>query len=267
MKFFPNFSTFVEIGSFSIQWYAIMILIGAAIAYKIGEYRFKKLDYSTDLLSDYFFNLLFIGIIGARLWEVIFTWERFASNPMEIFMIWNGGLAIHGGIFTGLIYSYYFFKKHEIPFLKVGDVIMPCVLIAQACGRWGNFFNHECYGSEVSLEFLQSLHLPQFIIDHMYIGGAYHHPTFLYEGIGNVICFLIIVFLVRKVQKHEGVQFYCYFIAYGVVRYLVESIRMDSFMVGALRVPQLVSIVFILVGITGIVYQHYKGNKLDQRLP
>ena len=101
----------------------------------------------------------------------------------------------------------------------------------------------------------------------MYIGGAYHHPTFLYEGIGNIICFLIIVFLVRKIQKHEGIQFYSYFIAYGIVRYLVESIRMDSFMMGSLRVPQLVSIAFIIIGIIGIIYQHYNGNKLDERLP
>ena len=97
----------------------------------------------------------------------------------EIIAIWHGGLAIQGGIIAALIYSYYFFKKKDIPFFVAGDAIMPGVLIAQACGRWGNFFNHEAFGSAVSLNFLKLLHLPQFIINNMYIEGAYHHPTFL----------------------------------------------------------------------------------------
>ena len=110
---------------------------------------------------------MLIGIAGARIWYVIFTFdEMYATSPLEIFAIWHGGLAIQGGIIAGLIYSYYFFKKHDIPFFIAGDAIMPGVLIAQAFGRWGNFFNHEAFGGEVSLQFLQSLHLPQFIIDH-----------------------------------------------------------------------------------------------------
>lgn len=137
MRFFENFHTFVSIGPISIQWYAIVILTGAVIAYLLGQYRFKQLGYDKEILSDYFFALLFIGIIGARIWYVIFTFNDFyANNPIEIFAVWHGGLAIQGGIFAGLIYSYYFFKKRNIPFLVAGDAIMPGVLIAQACGRW-----------------------------------------------------------------------------------------------------------------------------------
>ena len=170
MRFFPSFNTFIEIGPLSIQWYAVCILTGAAIAYFLGQYHFKKLDYSKEILSDYVFGLLFVGIIGARIWYVIFMWnELYANNPMEIIMINHGGLAIQGGVITGLIYSYFFFKKRNISFLVAGDAIMPGVLIAQACGRWGNFFNQEAYGSAVDLSFLKALHLPQFIIDKMYI--------------------------------------------------------------------------------------------------
>ena len=222
MEFFKDFSTFVTIGPISIQWYAIVILTGAFIAYALGQYRFKQLGYNKEILSDYFFALLFIGIIGARIWYVIFTFnEVYISNPLEIFAVWHGGLAIQGGIFTGLIYSYFFFKKRNIPFLVAGDAIMPGVLIAQACGRWGNFFNHEAFGSEVSLKFLNSLHLPDFIIQNMYIDGAYHHPTFLYESVGNIIAFLLIIFFIRKFQKHIGMQFFGYFVFYGVVRFFV----------------------------------------------
>ena len=267
MKFFSDFSTFVEIGPFRIQWYAIMILIGAGIAYKIAECRFKKMNYATSILSDYFFNLLFIGIAGARIWYVIFMWnELYASNPMEIFAVWHGGLAIQGGLFAGLAYSYYFFKKREMPFFKVGDAIMPCVLIAQAFGRWGNFFNHEAYGSACSLEFLETLHLPQFIIENMYINGAYHHPTFLYESIGNVIAFCIIIFVLSRFQKHQGIQFFGYFLFYGIVRVFVEGLRTDSLMLGPIRVAQLISIIFILVGIGGMIYQHFKGKEMDYKL-
>lgn len=264
MRFFENFHTFVTIGPVSIQWYAIVILVGAGIAYLLGQYRFKQLGYNKEILSDYFFALLFIGIVGARIWYVIFTFdELYIYNPIEIFAVWHGGLAIQGGIFTGLIYSYFFFKKRNIPFLVAGDAIMPGVLIAQACGRWGNFFNHEAFGGNVSLEFLQSLHLPDFIIKNMYINGAYHHPTFLYESVGNIVAFLLIIFVVRKLQKHIGVQFFSYFIFYGVVRFFVEGLRTDSLMFGPIRMAQLVSIVFIVVGIIGIVYVYLKGTKVE----
>ena len=265
MIFFEDFSTFVSIGPFHIQWYAIVILCGACFAYFLGQYRFKQLGYDKEILSDYFFMLLFVGIIGARIWYVIFTFqEMYAANPMEIFAVWHGGLAIQGGIFTGLIYSYYFFKKHNIPFLVAGDAIMPGVLIAQACGRWGNFFNHEAFGGNVSLEFLQSLHLPNFIISNMFIDGAYHHPTFLYESIGNVIAFLLIIFVIKKLQKHIGVQFFSYFVFYGIVRFFVEGLRTDSLMFGPIRMAQLISIVFLIVGVIGIIYVHQKGQRVDE---
>lgn len=264
MKFFEDFSTFVTIGPISIQWYAIVILTGATFAYLLGQYRFKQLGYPKEILSDYFFALLFIGIIGARIWYVIFTFsEIYANNPMEIFAIWHGGLAIQGGIFTGLIYSYYYFKKFHIPFFVAGDAIMPGVLIAQACGRWGNFFNHEAFGGNVSLDFLNSLHLPDFIVQNMFIDGAYHHPTFLYESVGNVIVFLLIIFVIRKFQKHIGVQFFSYFVGYGIVRFFVEGLRTDSLMFGPIRMAQLISIVFIIAGIMGIVYIHKKGTKIE----
>lgn len=255
MRLFPSFNTFIEIGPLSIQWYALCILTGAAIAYFIGQYNFKKLRYSKEILSDYVFGLLFVGIIGARIWYVIFMWnELYASNPMEIFMISHGGLAIQGGIFTGLLYSYFFFKKRDIPFLIAGDAIMPGVLIAQACGRWGNFFNQEAYGSAVSLNFLKSLHLPQFIIDKMYIHGTYYQPTFFYESIGCILGFLIIFFVIRKFQKKQGIQFFSYFIWYGIFRFFIEGLRTDSLYVMGLRTAQLVSIVFVIVGIAGYIY-------------
>ncbi len=265
MHFFEDFSTFVTIGNIHIQWYAVCILVGACIAYLLGQYRFKQLGYDKEILSDYFIVLLFVGIIGARIWYVIFMFdELYMNNPIEIFAIWHGGLAIQGGIFAGLIYSYFFFKKRNIPFLQAGDAIMPGVLIAQACGRWGNFFNHEAFGGSVSLQFLESLHLPDFIIQNMFIDGSYHHPTFLYESLGNIIAFLLIIFVIKKLAKHEGVQFFSYFVLYGIVRFFVEGLRTDSLMIGPLRTAQLISIAFIIAGIIGIIYVHYKGKNIQE---
>lgn len=263
MSLFPNAKTFIEIGPFSIQWYAVCIMTGAIIAYLIGQYNFKKLGYDKDILSDYFVEVLFIGIIGARLWYVIFMWnELYATNPIDILMITNGGLAIQGGIFSGLIFSYFFFKKRNIPFLIAGDAIMPGVLLAQACGRWGNFINQEAYGSVVELSFLKNLHLPDFIIDNMYIHGQYYHPTFLYESIGCIIGFLLIFFVVRRFQDKQGYQFFSYFIWYGIIRYFIEGLRTDSLYVLGLKTAQLVSIAFVIVGIIGIVYCKTKGKKV-----
>ena len=262
IKFFPDFDTFLSIGSYRIQMYALMILIGACIAYFIAKKRFEEKGYDSSILSDFFFNVLFIGIIGARIWYVVFKFnDIYIHDPMQVFAIWNGGLAIQGGIIAALIYSYTFFKNNNICFLRAGDALMPCVLIAQACGRWGNFFNHEAFGGDVTLEFLKSLMLPDFIIENMYIQGAYHHPTFLYESVGNIVVFLIIVFVVARFQKYKGTQFYSYFIGYGIVRYFVEGLRTDSLMLGPIRMAQLTSIVFIIAGLVGIYISYKKGWK------
>lgn len=263
MSLFPNSETFLKIGAFTIQWYAVCILVGATIAYQLGQYNFKKLGYDKQILSDYFFGLLIIGIIGARIWYVIFMFkELYSDNLIDIFMISNGGLAIQGGIIAGLIFSWFYFKKHDIDFLVAGDAIMPGVLIAQAFGRWGNFVNQEAYGSAVSLEFLKGLHLPQFIIDGMYINGQYYHPTFLYESVLNIIGFILIVFVVKRFQDKQGYQFFSYFIWYGVIRFFIEGLRTDSLYFMGLKMAQVTSIVFIIAGIGGIVWCKLKGSKV-----
>ena len=261
MTFFPDSKTFIQIGSFSIAWYAICIITGAVIAYKLGQYNFKKMGLNKEILSDYFYGLMLVGIIGARIWYVIFMWnEIYINNPIEVFMFRNGGLAIQGGIFAGLAFSWWYFKKYKIDFLVAGDAIMPGVLIAQAFGRWGNFFNQEAYGSVVSLKFLQSLHLPKFIIEGMYIQGRYYHPTFLYESIANIMGFIIIYFVIRKIQTKQGEQFFSYFIWYGIIRFLIESLRTDSLYIMGLKTAQLVSIGFVISGIIGYLYCRKKGK-------
>ena len=114
----------------------------------------------------------------------------------------------------------------------------------------------------MSLAFLKSLHLPDFIIDNMYIHGSYYHPTFLYESIGCLIGFFLIIFVVKKIQKKQGLQFFSYFVWYGLIRYFIEGLRTDSLYVFGLKTAQLVSIGFVVAGIIGIIYCHTKGNEM-----
>ncbi len=257
IEFFPSFSTFVTIFGVSIQWYAIMIITGAFIAYAISEHNFKKSPfYQKELLSDFFFKVMLIGIAGARLWFVIFYDLGFyLSQPLQILMIRNGGLAIQGGVIAGVIFAYFYFKKHKLPFLQMADMIVPNVLVAQALGRWGNFFNQEAFGQVTTLEALQRQMIPSFIINKMYIDGAFRQPTFLYESLLNLVAFVLIVFVIKKWKnKKHGDLAASYFILYGIIRFFVEGLRSDSLMLGPIKMAQLTAIVLLLGGVGLMIF-------------
>ena len=175
-----------SIGKFNIYWYSFFIVIGVVIGYILIRRDAKKQNININFIDNLIFYMLIIGIIGARLYYVVFNYQEFTSF-IDIFKIYNGGLAIYGGVIFGISFIFYYCKKNKVNFLQILDLIVPSLILAQAIGRWGNFFNQEAYGNIVSLEYLQCLHLPSFIIDNMYINGAYHHPTFLYESIGLII--------------------------------------------------------------------------------
>lgn len=256
MSLFPDLKTFlrIEIGSFTlnIAWYAILILSGAVLAYFVSLRNVKKLGYKKQILEDFFFTMMPLVIIGARVWYVLFDWSAFSGNIISIFYIWEGGLAIHGGLITGVVYAYFYFRKRGVNLLRIGDAIMPNVLFAQAIGRWGNFMNQEAYGGVVSEQYFHNF--PAFIKDHMYIDGAYRQPMFLYEGIGNLIGFVLITTLYKKYgRKRRGDLIYAYIVWYGLIRFFVEIFRTDALMVGSLKIAQLTSIAFMTLGILGIL--------------
>ena len=263
MRIFPDPKVVLGIGPLTITWYALFIMMGAILAFYLSVKNFKKYNVSKQLLSDFFLNVFIIGLIGARIWYVIFRYkDYYASKPfIDMFKIYEGGIAIQGGVIAGLIYGIYFFKKHKISILVAGDCIMPNLLIAQAIGRLGNFVNQEVYGTAVSREFLENLFLPNFIIDKMYINGQYHQPTFLYEALGNILIFILIAFIVKKFIKVKGIAFLSYFIGYGIIRYFVEGIRTDSLMFLGMRTAQITSISFILFGIIGIIFLLFKDKQ------
>lgn len=248
------------IGNIDIYWYSLCILLAFLVGFFLVKFEAKKhFKIKEDWLYDYLFFLIPIVIIGARLYYVIFEWGAYQDNLLEIINIRNGGLAIHGGVIAGLIYTIFYTRKHKINTFRFMDLIVPSLVLGQAIGRWGNFFNGEAYGPVTTLEFLHKLHLPQFIIDGMNIYGLYRQPTFLYESLTCFGCF-IILFLLRRYYKNLKVGLLCgiYFIIYGIERFFVEGLRTDSLMLGNFKVAQLVSILMIIIGIIFIIMSFIK---------
>lgn len=253
MEFFPDLQTFIRIGSLDIAWYAVLIMSGAYIAYAVSAKSLKKAGYNIADIENLFFGALITGFAGARLWYVLFyDLATSLKDPISIFMIRDGGLAIHGGLFAGVSFGYWYAKKKNLNFWHMADMIVPNILIAQAIGRWGNFMNQEAYGGIVSESFYN--YFPAFIKNIMFINGEYRMPTFFFESVANIIGWLLIYFVVRKLStRKRGDMVYAYLMWYGVTRYFIEGMRTDSLTFFHFRIAQLISLGFLFVGVLGYV--------------
>lgn len=242
-----------QFGPIKVAWYGIIIAIGMFVAVWLSMKEANKRGIGEDFIVDLAFWIIPIGVLGARLYYVLFELPSYLSNPIRIFYIWEGGLAIYGGLIAGILTLYWYSNKKDVPVWLLLDVLAPHVMIAQAIGRWGNFINQEAFGGEVSRSFLEKLQLPEFIINQMYIKEVYHHPTFLYESVWNVIGFIILMVLRAKSNLFKrGEVFLAYIGWYGLGRFFIEGMRTDSLYIGAFRVSQLLSAV-LLVGSIGLV--------------
>lgn len=263
MELFPSREIFIQLGSVNITWYAILSLAGFLVTYYLSLHTLKKMGYDKDKIEDFMFYLLPIAYVGARLWYCLFEWRSYIQDPIRIFYIWEGGLAFHGGVIAGVLLAIWFCKKNHYHILRFGDAIMPNILIGQMIGRWGNFVNQEAFGSVVSEESLNWL--PEFIKEGMFIQGSYRMPTFLYEGIGNLIGFILIRFVFNRYgRKKRGDLMYAYLVWYGMVRFFVEGFRTDSLMIGPIRTAQFISIIFMIIGVLGLLGIY---NKLFSNIP
>lgn len=253
-----------DLGFVKIYWYSVMILLGVLAGYSIAMYEAKKFGINKDFMFNLFFFMIILAIIGARLYYVAFNWSYYSSHIMEIFQIWEGGLAIHGGIILGLLWTLIYTKKYKVPTLRILDIIVVGLIIGQAIGRWGNFFNGEAHGPATTLAHLQSLFIPEFIIEGMKINGVYYHPTFLYESLWCIIGFILLLIIRRLPYTKVGQVTSFYLVWYGIGRFLIESMRTDSLMFFGLKQAQIVSILMILVGII-LFFVRNRGSKLDNR--
>ena len=247
-----------EFGNIQIRWYSVFILAGVIIGILLAMFRGKRKGLDPGEIFDLGFYTVFFGIIGARIYYCLFNYSIYKDNPLNMLKVWNGGLAIHGGIIVGLIVIILFAKSKKIPILTLTDIVAPSLILAQAIGRWGNFFNSEAHGPATSYAFLKSLKIiPHFVIKGMKIEGIYYHPTFYYESIWCIAGFLlimVILLLFRKIKKGEITCIYL--IWYSIGRYYIESLRTDSLMIGKYKIAQLISLSIIVVA--SLIYLYIK---------
>lgn len=249
----------IELGPFQVHWYGVIIVTGLALAMWLVMRESERRHLPKEIFADLLIWAIPIAIISARIYYVIFEWEYYSKNLSQIPQIWEGGIAIHGALIGSVVTAIIFAKSKGVSFWKLADIAAPSIILGQAIGRWGNFMNQEAHGGEVTRAYLENLFLPDFIINQMYINGAYYHPTFLYESIWNFLG-LILLLSLRKVNLRRGEMFLTYVIWYSVGRFFVEGLRTDSLMLtDYLRVAQTISIFLIVLAVSLIFYRRKKG--------
>jgi len=236
-----------EIFGIEIMWYGILISIGVILGTILALREAKRVGVDENAFIDLLLFAIPAAVIGARAYYVIFSWDYYKDNPIQILNFRGGGLAIHGAIIAAVITAVIFTRRRNLDFWQIADIAAPSLALGQAIGRWGNFINQEAYGIPTDL--------PWGII----VNGVKVHPTFLYESIGDFLIFLFLVWYRRKKVKVSGEVFLLYIVLYSTVRFFVEGLRIDSLMLGPIRVAQLVSVVSIIVGLV-YLYVRRKGK-------
>ncbi len=232
-----------------IMWYGILMATGIMTASFIALKEAKRIGINEDYILDLAIFAIPIGLLGARLYYVLFNLDYYLSNPSQILNFRGGGMAIHGALISGVLTGYIFCKVKKINFLQMADVVLLGAPLAQAIGRWGNFINQEAHGGPTNL--------PWGIM----VNGEKVHPTFLYESIWNLLVFFVLYFLIRKNKKYDGQVLFTYFGLYSFGRFFIEGLRTDSLMFGPFRVAQLVSLTFIILSI--LLHIYFKNRSMN----
>lgn len=241
-----------RLGPFSVHWYALIILAGFAAGFLFIYRDCEKRGLKRDNLWDIALLCMIFGIIGARIYYVIFAFDEM-TDIWDIFKIWNGGLAIYGGIIAGIITIFCYCRRKKISVLNTFDICVPAILIGQAIGRWGNFVNGEVYGKPTTLPWNMTVN-----------GSMGSHPLFLYESLWNILGLVILVLLRRK-KKTDGQIFCCYLIWYAVGRFFLEMLRIPMYILyivpGRLAASQVVAIATAVFAVILLIIITSKNKK------
>ncbi|MCL1804662.1 MAG: prolipoprotein diacylglyceryl transferase [Clostridiales bacterium] len=239
-------------GPVTIRWYGVLIVIGMALGVFLACIEAKR----RELNADHYFNMclmvLVFGVLGARAYYILFNWGYYGANPIKMLAFPEGGLAIHGGLIVGGAVFVLSGLYYRIGGWVSLDIAAPSAALAQAIGRWGNFFNQEAYGYIVD---------PEKIRWAMYIDGAYRHPTFLYESIWDLLVFLFLLWYRRRRYPVSGDVFLMYATLYSAGRIVIEGFRTDSLMLGSWRAAQVLSAVVIVVSVAALLIRRRGKNQ------
>ncbi|MBE9219852.1 prolipoprotein diacylglyceryl transferase [Dolichospermum flos-aquae] len=247
----------VKLGPIVIRWYGLLIATAVLIGVTLSQYLAKRRHVNPDLLNDLSIWLVIASIPAARLYYVLFQWSEYSQHPEKIIAIWEGGIAIHGAILGGVVAALIFAKLNQISFWQLTDLVAPSLILGQAIGRWGNFFNSEAFGRPTNLPW--KLYIPPERRPLDLVNFEYFHPTFLYESLWNFMVFALLLTLFfralsQKPRLKVGTLFLVYSVAYSLGRFWIEGLRMDSLMLGPLRMAQMVSLGGMFLGLVGLAW-------------
>lgn len=248
-----NIDSTISIGSLEIRWYALFIVTGIILAVIFAVWEGKRTGVSVDTIMDIVLICVPWAIVGARIYYVIFKWKDY-NNFWDIFKIWEGGLAIYGGIIAGVAAGLIYCHVKKISRGELFDLAGFGFFIGQSLGRWGNFMNGEAYGNPTDLPWGMLI---------QYETTVSVHPTFLYESLWNLLGF-ILLFFYRKHKKFSGEIFLLYVVWYGLGRAWIEGLRADSLYLfnTGIRASQLLAVVAVILGITLIILKRYKTKRV-----
>ena len=243
---------YLEIGPLKVYYYGLIIALGLVLAVAYCCKRSRHFGLKEDDILDGVLWITPFAIVCARLYYVAFKWEDYVSNPISIVQIWNGGLAIYGGILGALVGMIVFSKVKKIRIATVLDLISLGFLIGQSMGRWGNFFNREAFGAETEVLWKMGL---------LNSAGTvvYVHPTFLYESLWN-LCGLVILHTASKKRKYDGQIALGYAFWYGLGRACIEGLRADSLYWGPFRVSQLLAAISCTAAAAVLLWNHFRPH-------
>jgi phosphatidylglycerol---prolipoprotein diacylglyceryl transferase len=250
-----------QLGPLTLHWYGLLIASAVLIGLWLAQRLAKQRQVDPELMADLVIWLVLAAIPAARLYYVTFSWSYYSQHPEKIVQVWEGGIAIHGAILGGILATLIFSRLNRVSFWQLADLVAPSLILGQAIGRWGNFFNSEAFGAPTKLPW--KLYIPY---DRRPVGARdelYYHPTFLYESLWNLIVFAGLLFVFYKFPKAKrGSLFLLYAIAYSTGRLWIEGLRTDSLMFGPLKMAQMVSLLGITLGILGLVWLYPLKRKL-----
>ncbi len=246
-----------DIGSLNIRFYGIAIAIGLMLAVIYGMKRSKHFGLKEDDILDGVLWIVPLSILCARAYYCIFAWEEFASNPISVLYIWNGGIAIYGSVIGAFIGVVLFCLIKKVKLGAVLDLVALGFLIGQFIGRWGNFFNREAFGAATESFFRMGLYNDVLQI------WEYYHPTFLYESLWNLVGFIALHFLSRK-RQYDGQIALGYVFWYGLGRTFIEGLRVDSLYIGSFRISQLLAAISCFAAMTALVLLCFRRHDKDK---
>ncbi|WDV44191.1 prolipoprotein diacylglyceryl transferase [Clostridiaceae bacterium M8S5] len=242
-----------EIFGIAVRWYGILISLGLILGIVFALRECRRVGFKEETLIDLLIFAIPVSVVGARLYYVAFQWDNYKGDLLKILNTRGGGLAIHGAIIGAVATAIIFCKIKKVSFWQVADITAPSIILGQAIGRWGNFINHEAFGTPTDL--------PWGIM----IDGQKVHPTFLYESIWNFLVFGFLIWYRKNKANTRGEVFILYLILYSFARFFIEGLRTDSLMFGSFRVAQLISALIIVVSIIVLVIRKKNvANRIDK---